>query len=60
MIDKKRAPSFLRTMAEQIPEADRSHFVDVVERELQGLHEGNIARYQLRLEEYEQWKTVWL
>jgi len=60
LIDKKHAPAHLRQIAERIPEADRSRFIEWVERELQGLHEGNIARYQLHPKEYEQWKAVWV
>jgi hypothetical protein len=32
---------------------------EIVERELLSLHEGNIARYQLRPMEYENWKKSW-
>jgi hypothetical protein len=32
----------------------------MIERELQALHEGNIARYQLRPEEYKTWKGSWI
>ncbi|NGX28999.1 MAG: hypothetical protein K940chlam1_01191, partial [Candidatus Anoxychlamydiales bacterium] len=34
-------------------------FTEIVERELQSLHEGSIARYKLRLFEYEKWKRKW-
>ncbi|NGX35064.1 MAG: hypothetical protein K1060chlam1_01432 [Candidatus Anoxychlamydiales bacterium] len=38
---------------------DSSRFIEIVERELQSLHEGSIARYRLRLSEYEKWKKKW-
>ncbi len=42
-----------------IPQQDRLRFIETVERELISLHEGNIARYQLRPIEYENWKKSW-
>jgi hypothetical protein len=38
---------------------DQARFQEVVETELSGLHEGNIARYQLRLSEFQTWITGW-
>ncbi len=35
---------------------DRSRFVQIIEKELATLHEGNIARYQIRPSQYEKWK----
>ena len=43
----------------EIPISDRPRFIEVAERELQSLHEGNIARYQLLPIEYEAWKKTW-
>ena len=31
--------------------------IDIVEKELKGLHEGNIARYRLPLEQFQKWKN---
>jgi Fic family protein len=59
-IDKKNASAFIRERAgENIQEADRARFVEIVETELMSLHEGNIARYRLRLPEYRAWQNVW-
>ena len=33
-------------------------FIEVIESEMRGLHEGNIARYRLRPVEYESWRKV--
>ena len=46
-------------VAEKVPESDRSRFVQVVETELDSLHEGNIARYKLRPREFNAWLSVW-
>jgi Fic family protein len=59
-MDKEKAVAFIRTHAEDcVPTEDRQHFLEVVETELQGLHEGNIARYRLRPSEYAAWKKTW-
>lgn len=42
--------------AERLPEADRSQFIHLVDAELRGLHEGNIARFRLRPKEFAAWK----
>lgn len=39
-----------------IPKQDQPFFLEAVEKEILSLHEGNIARYQLRPEEFENWK----
>jgi Fic family protein len=43
----------------EIPNQDQLRFIEIVERELQGLHEGNIARYQIGPLHYERWKQNW-
>src|SRR6266567_3662742 len=42
--------------AEHLPEVDRTRFINLVEAELHGLHEGNIARFRLRPKEFAIWK----
>jgi Fic family protein len=44
---------------ELIAGVDQPRFIEIVERELLGLHEGNIARYELSSKEYEKWKKIW-
>ncbi len=39
--------------------SDRQRFIEVVETELLGLHEGNIARYRLRPVEFQEWQREW-
>lgn len=36
---------------------DQKRFIEIIEQELLSLHEGNIARYQLRPEEFNAWKN---
>lgn len=58
--DKKAAIAFIRQRTtEAVPAEDRSRFIEVVESELMGLHEGNIARYRLRPAEYREWQEHW-
>ena len=59
-MDKRAAVVLARkSAAEQVPPAEQARFVEVVETELISLHEGNIARYRLRLAEYQDWRQGW-
>lgn len=42
--------------AERLPEVDRARFISLVDAELRGLHEGNIARFRLRPKEFAAWQ----
>jgi len=44
---------------EHVPERERARFIEVVETEIMGLHEGNIARYGIRPSVYANWKQTW-
>lgn len=46
-----------REAANLVPAEDRTRFVEMAIDELKGLHEGNIARYRLRLSEFRDWKA---
>lgn len=46
-----------REAANLVPAEDRTRFVEMATDELKGLHEGNIARYRLRLSEFRNWKA---
>lgn len=60
MMNKAQAIGTIRQVSlEVIPINDQPRFIEVIERELQSLHEGNIVRYQLNLTEYESWKKSW-
>ncbi len=56
-IDLKSAAEIIQQQAQDsIPPEDQAHFIKVIEAEIEGLHEGNIARYQIRPSEYEAWR----
>ena len=60
VMDKKAAGAYVKLRAaENVPQEDRAHFVEVVETELMALHEGNIARYHLRPPDYQSWRVTW-
>jgi len=44
---------------ERISAEHRARFIEVIETELSSLHEGNIARYRLRLSAFETWYKNW-
>jgi hypothetical protein len=58
-MNKKIAITFIQQNASVIAQPDRARFVEVAETELLALHLGNIARYQLRPAEFEQWQKKW-
>jgi hypothetical protein len=43
---------------ELVPEKDRAPFCQMVADALQGLHEGVVARYRLKLSEFQAWKQI--
>jgi len=45
-----------REAANLVPAEDRTRFVEMAIDELKSLHDGNIARYRLRLSEFRDWK----
>lgn len=60
IMDKKNAVAHIRMQAANaVSSEDRERFLEVVETELLGLHEGNIARYRLRPSEFSAWQKVW-
>jgi Fic family protein len=59
-MDKQAASKAIEAFAaEAIQKEDRSRFVEAVETELIGLHEGNFARYRIRPSQFFAWKAVW-
>lgn len=58
MLTRDTAGRWIRqNAAKDIPEADRTQFIETIEIELRSLHEGNIARYRLRPGEFTKWKN---
>ena len=59
-MNKREAVGWIaKKAAAEVPVEDKARFVEVVETELSGLHEGNIARYCLRLSEFKDWNQGW-
>ncbi len=59
-LDKASAIGYVRGFAEnQVPLKDQPSFIEVTETQLMSLHEGNIARYQLRPSEFRSWQVAW-
>jgi hypothetical protein len=59
-MNKVEAVAFVRRRAEaQVVEHDRRRFIEVVDNQLIGLHEGSIARYRLRPSEFHAWQKTW-
>jgi len=59
-MDKTQAIKTARRLSDElIPEPDRFHFTEIIDKELNSLHEGNVARYHLQLCEFNDWKQVW-
>ncbi|MCB1113331.1 MAG: Fic family protein [Chlamydiia bacterium] len=59
-MNKRQAVLFIRSLSnETVPNEDQSRFIETVEKELRGLHEGNIARYKLTISEYNSWLQGW-
>ena len=53
------AAHILQQAAENLPEAERNKFIEIVETDLLNLHGGNIAKAQLSPREFEAWQAEW-
>ena len=59
-MDKRTASKWIDEQAhKQIQPGDRVKFIEMVELELCGLHEGSIARYRLRPSDFREWHAHW-
>jgi hypothetical protein len=59
-MNKKTAIDIIKEKSNQVYSLkEKTRFIQSVESELRGLHEGNIARYRLRPSEYELWHENW-
>jgi hypothetical protein len=59
-MDKATAAEHLRQWAAgNVPAPDRARVVEMAERILLALYEGNFARYRLRPSEFAAWEAVW-
>jgi Fic family protein len=59
-LNKEQAIQLIQQAANlEVPVTDHQKFIEMVDREIMSLHEGNIARYQIRREEYAAWRALW-
>lgn len=59
-MDKPAAARHIAGRASAVlPAEHRARFIEIVETELGGLHEGNIARFRLRPAEFRNWRQGW-
>lgn len=59
-MDKRSAVEEIRrSSVANLPREEQSRFIEVVETELMSLHEGNIARFRLRPQEFQAWHETW-
>ncbi len=58
---KEQAITMINILAEkELPEEDRTHFIDVIHTELLALHDGNIAKYKIKPAEFYDWQKIWV
>jgi Fic family protein len=58
--NKKTAAKNIKIFASsKIPTADQKQFIELVERELLGIHEGNYARFRVTPKEFARWYESW-
>ena len=48
----------LRLANELVPENDQEVFVKMVLEDLQRIHEGSVARFRLKLSDFQSWKPI--
>lgn len=58
-INRIDAVALIRRNADALPPDQRQRFVEVLETEIMGLHEGNIARHGVQLAKYQAWLAHW-
>ena len=58
-LNKKESADFINKNTLNIPEQERSKFIEHVETELLSLHDGNFARYYISPTAFARWKEVW-
>lgn len=59
-MNKQEAVMAIKKKAsENIAQDEQAKFIEIIEIELMSLHKGNIARFRLKLSEYETWLKTW-
>lgn len=56
---KDGAIQIIKDDANNLPQNDQAKFIESVETELIGLHDGNFARYKISPSEFKRWKQIW-
>lgn len=56
---KDGAVQIIKDDANNLPQNDQAKFIESVETELIGLHDGNFARYKISPSEFKRWKQIW-
>ena len=59
VLQKAVSLQVIKKQAKNLPQQQQARFIEVVETELQGLHEGNIARYRITPSQYRAWRERW-
>lgn len=59
IMGKAEASNTVKVEARKLPEEDQAQFIEVLETELLGLHEGNFVRYRIKPSEFSAWKKHW-
>jgi hypothetical protein len=63
ILEKVAGPQVVRRIrslleAKMLPEADSAELFKLIETEIVSLHDGNIARFKIRLNEFQEWKSL--
>jgi len=58
-MDKKAAGKQIRVQVDSVPADERARLIEVIEVELQSLHEGNFARYRVSPSIFAAWQETW-
>lgn len=63
ILDKVSGPQLVRHIqnlmeVKKFPEADSAELFKLIETEIISLHEGNIARFKIRPNEFQEWKNL--
>lgn len=59
-LNKMDAAKSIQTFAkENVPFEDQNRFIEIVEIEVNSIHEGNFARFRIRPSEFFEWQKIW-
>lgn len=58
-LNKNQTVLTIKNEAKNLPADDQNKFIEAVETELLGMHEGNYARYRISFDEFQKWQRIW-